>query len=438
MTGYWVGTMKWLKRQDPFESMLRTTLAFPDKDQEQQYLTTVRKSLAWIKEEPHAIVVADGLLSDCPIVAVSQKFLDESKYQEEQVLHRDPDFLIDQLVQPDTFKISRSARVAMKSYCSLARFPGAINVGSGCKQSQPNALGDGSCVTNNFEVLRCFVAGHPLLVGIHHFQGISGSHDDEDDDDDALRLLQMRLANDQNLQAVLKKGLPEIQSEEHAAGLCHGQKAPGHLLFYNHGFGVLRQEPQILPTSGVIYIAKPLQPRHGSTYFSLRVETLVDWDGDLPMGFTRVAPEDCGFPKRTFPRVVQSLPLYVGFSTIGPVANDSNDIVEPSSAGWSKLQKWPEVETPTFQCGDIITVELSAGGQLRRYINKQLINSVDTGRLPEGDWYGVFEVSFRVARVCLVNENLNTPEATRPSKLVNKNQSGTYFTELLQVPLICL
>lgn len=127
------------------------------------------------------------------------------------------------------------------------------------------------------------------------------------------------------------------------------------------------------------------------------------------MGFTQVSPESQSKPAK----VLHCAPRFVGFTTIGPAANDTNEVLEPNPKSWANLQKWPQGEAPTLCCGDVVTVELTSTGQLRRYVNKKLIDDIDTGRLPLEDWYGAFEVSFRVARVCLVNDELYPPVVSK-------------------------
>jgi PAS domain-containing protein len=421
------------KKNDPFINLLQPTKQFADQQQYESYLKALNAALSWLDNEPFAVVVADALVTDFPIVAASNKFLQETGYSRSEVLYTNCRFLVDNVSYPDVFRISRSARTALKSYCQLARFPGALNSPNCMQVTQPNALRDGSVVINDFAVVRTYVAGHPLLIGVQKFSpikqhGARSSPEEWDEIEDYLQQITKHILADENLGKMLGSQI-EVRTTG-PKGLYHGPCTSSYLLFYQGGFGVLRQEPQTIPHSGVIVTAEPLT-RHAGGFlrYSLRVETLSDWEGDFPMGFTKTLPGS------HFPKKLQFSPEHVGFTSIGAVCNPCKESIAPNEAGISTLQQWQVDPLPPLKCGDVVSVELNDNGNLSRYLNGKLMCTVATGIKPQGVWYGAFEVSMSVSRVCLLDDDAfpaDSAVADNPQSLLTQPETKN-ITDILSV-----
>jgi hypothetical protein len=90
---------------------------------------------------------------------------------------------------------------------------------------------------------------------------------------------------------------------------------------------------------------------------------------------------------------------------LGPTVHDSAEVV-PKSRKSSTPQEPPFPRQ--LEGDDVITVELTQSGSLRRFLNGTLVNTVPTECRPEGAWYAAFEVSFKVASVELIADD-NVP-----------------------------
>jgi len=191
-------------------------------------------------------------------------------------------------------------------------------------------------------------------------------------------------------------------------GLYRGYTVSPNLVFFDGGHGVLRQEPQSLPQSGSIFTARPIPMRSdGSRRITLRLDTVMphNWPDECGpfMGFTLTHPESCGITHFT---KLHFLGRTVGFSCIGPVVNHSIETLTGMGKWKEKLDIFPMQKSPDPCPGDIVTVEMTSTGDLKRYHNGKLVNTVATDQIPEdGDWYGAFEVSMNVARATLLEED---------------------------------
>lgn len=146
------------------------------------------------------------------------------------------------------------------------------------------------------------------------------------------------------------------------------------------------------------------------------VETLTDWEGDWPMGFTKTPPGS------SFPNRLHFSPEHVGFTAIGAVCNLRNEIVASTEAGIAELQRWSIDPLPKLQCGDVVTVQLHGSGHLSRYLNGKLLYTIATGMKPEGTWYGAFEVSMSVSGVCLLDQDPLPVQSAEIKKESHVNQ----------------
>ena len=78
-----------------------------------------------------------------------------------------------------------------------------------------------------------------------------------------------------------------------------------------------------------------------------------------------------------------------------------------------------------------MSVEVDADGNLTRYLNSQITCSIPTDMKPQGVWYGAFEVSMSVSRVCLLyNDPLN---AEYPSKVEAEKVGKSDCKELADI-----
>lgn len=414
-------------RQDPYAKLLLPTKHFSEQDQYASYLHALTSALSWVDQESCSVVIADASVNDCPVVAVSDTFLNETGYPRSKVLYTNTRFLVDNVSGSNRFRISKSLKQALESYCDLARFPGAVNSSNAMTTSQPNALYDGTVVNSHFTVLRTFVAGHPFLIGVPTFSTLEQSTGPEGEDshlperEECLQRMSMLLLGDEALAKVLGYKRRTKVCAARSQGLYYGPQSSPYTLFYNQGFSVLRQEPQVLSHSGVIVTSEPLKRSTlGHLEYSLMVETLTDWTGDWPMGFTKTPPGS-NFPKR-----LHFSAEHVGFTMMGVVCNCSKETIPATQAGMAELQRWPVEPLPDLRVGDVVTVRLHESGDLSRYLNGQLICTVATGMKPEGAWYGAFEVSMSVSSVTmLLDKDLFPTQAEVMNGRLGSNQFGS-------------
>jgi hypothetical protein len=406
---------------DPFVKLLSPVQQFADQEQYASHLQSLASALSWVDHQTCCVVVADALVHDCPIVAVSDQFLNETGYPRSKVLNANFCFLLDNVSGEHKFRMSKSKRKAVQSYCQLARFPGAVNSANAMTISQPSTLYNGTVVNNDFTLLRVYVAEHPFLIGISKFSSFeqancSGSEDCNmaDRADWCLRRISKLFLADPAIHKILGCQTNGKQCASESQGLYCGLRLSPYLLCHNQGFGILRQEPHLLCHSGVIVTAEPLKPQaQGYLEYSLMVETVSNWSGDWPMGFTKTPPGS------SLPSRLHFSPEHVGFTTLGAVCNRSKETVPATQAGMSKLQRWPTDELPKLQRGDVVTVQLHESGHLSRYLNGKLMCTIATGVKPEGTWYGAFEISMSVSNARLVNNPNNTQAHAKTLELQN-------------------
>jgi hypothetical protein len=68
-----------------------------------------------------------------------------------------------------------------------------------------------------------------------------------------------------------------------------------------------------------------------------------------------------------------------------------------------QLDIFPREKLPEPSRGDVVTVELTSAGELKRYRNGNLLHTVATNKtLEDGEWYGAFEAAMNVASVTLL------------------------------------
>jgi PAS domain-containing protein len=92
----------------------------------------------------------------------------------------------------------------------------------------------------------------------------------------------------------------------------------------------------------------------------------------------------------------------VGFTCIGPIVNHSTRTLQGLGKWREKLDIFPMQAFPEPGSGEIVTVEMTSSGELKRYRDGALMSTVMTNTvLGEGEWYGAFEISMNVARVTL-------------------------------------
>jgi len=402
---------------DPFANMLLPSKKFDTAADREQYMAALAQKLDWILALPVATVVSDALLSDFPIVQVSDQFLQETKYKREEVMFTNCRFLLENVSGPDLFRVSRSSRAAIRAFCQLARFPKAVSGGADKECRQPNCMADGQIVMNDFTMRRAYVNGHPLIVGVQHFRPCGQTSDGRSDpealraesarftreDDAHLDAIVGRMQQDKDLHALLQVDAenapvssPDPKISPDVLWRGEGRGAPKNTLFYG-GSGLLRQEPDTLPHSGIICTQDALQlDDAGCIRFSLRVETTAKWSDYPPMGFTQTEPW-----ADTFPEALQLSPRTVCFAAIGAVVNETDRATPPTTR-----PKAIDVEQqclPRLREGDLVTVELAVEDmELRRYVNGVRVTSVRmpyrTEETTGKAWYGCFQVSFSVSR----------------------------------------
>lgn len=396
---------------DPFSELLRPPLTFKSDDEQIAYLKKVGEALSWIDDLDYPALVSDAMASDFPIVAVSEGFVRESMHQRKDVLFRNCRFLVELVTGSDAYHISRSDRENMAAFCKLSRYPGTVDSGGAIRASQPNVLGDGSCVTNHFVVFRVYVGGHPLLVGLQNFDKTRSNAPSKEINEcisQRMATLMAQIAQSDSLREVLQ--FADIQCESNTPptngfGLYRGEKVSSNLLFFDGGLGVLRQEPQLLPQSGTIFTARPIPMRpDGSRRITIRLDTVMtsSWPDEAgpPMGFTLTHP---GSDDVTDYTKLHFVGRSVGFTCIGPMVNHSTVTLQGVGKWREQLDIFSLETFPDPRPGEIVTVELTSNGELKRYRNGVLSNAVATNKVLEhGEWYGVFEVSMNIARATLL------------------------------------
>jgi PAS domain-containing protein len=419
---------------DPFDDLLIQPLHFPDATQRDAYMNAIERSIPWVKDLSVAAVVVDGLVSDFPIVAVSDEFLSATKYPREEVIFTNCRFLLDNVTGPDIFRISRASRSALRAFCKLARFPGAVAGGADRDCQQPNAMKDGEILTNDFVIRRVYVQGHPMMVGVQRFfkEPPPGTTDRATvmaenarratENEESMEWIVNQLHESTALADVLQT--PTKVMGEGEVALCtgggevfyrgQGYHAPRNLLFYGDR-SVLRQEPETLPNSGIIRTAEAMVPvpsLSGDGHvlrYALRIETLSKWSGYPPMGFTQTEPWS-----HCFPDALQFAPRTVCYSASGAVVNRGEEPIPPTTR-IKPVQLTPENECPKLQEGDVLSVELTPTGSIRRYVNGTLVTEVATeygfGSDGSSTWYGAFQVSFAVARASILVDPVERPRA---------------------------
>mmetsp|Transcript_7545 Transcript_7545/g.12348 ORF Transcript_7545/g.12348 Transcript_7545/m.12348 type:complete len:617 (-) Transcript_7545:171-2021(-) len=390
------------KRIDPFSALLRPPLNFTGEEEQFAYMRKVGDALSWVDSLDLPVLIADAMVSHCPTVAVSDAFVRESLYPREEVLFRNCKFLVERVTGPDVYHISRSVQEAMKTFCKMSRYPGAVDSGGAIRATQPNLLGDGSCVTNHFVFFRVYVCGHPLLVGLHNFDETRAQNPSEELNDinsQRMASLSAQIAQSEKLRELFQS--TETHREiETRGGLYRGDRVSSNLVFFAGGYGVLRQEPQFLPQSGTIFTERPIPLRSdGSRRITLRLETVMSqtWPEQAgpAMGFTLTTPGSADIEDYTKLHFVSRT---VGFTCIGPVVNNSKVTLQGTGKWRDQLDIFPMQALPELVAGDIITVEVTSAGELKRYRNGTLLSTVATNQsLDDGEWYGAFEVSMNVA-----------------------------------------
>lgn len=394
---------------DPFSELLRPPLNFKSEDEQFAHLKQVSEALSWAGDLDYPVLVADAMVSEFPAVAVSEGFVRESQHPRENILFQNFRLLVERVTGPDAIRISRSDLENVNAFCKLSRFPGTVESGGAIRDSQPNVLGDGSCVMTHSVVFRVYVSGHPFLVGLQKFdQSLSCVPPEENDMliNERIENLTTQMAQSETLRKLFRSDGVSETAPTSRDGLYRGEKVSPNLVFFDQGHGVLRQEPQHLPQSGTIFTARAIpMSSDGTRRITIRLDTIMphNWPDESgpPMGFTQTHPASDDLTHFTKLHFVGRT---VGFTCIGPIVNNSKVTLTGMGKWKDQLDIFPKQTFPESFASDIVTVELTKKGELKRYHNGKLINTVATNKaLEDGEWYGAFEVSMNIARATLLD-----------------------------------
>jgi len=380
-----------------------------------------------------SIVVVDALLSDFPIIAMSDQFLRETKYNRKDVLFTNCRFLLENVSGPDVFRISRSSRAAIRAFCQLSRFPRALSGGADQDSQQPNCMQDGQVLMNHFVMRRTYVNGHPMIIGAQHFTQELVAVDSESlgrESEAYLNDIVVRMQKDQVLAELLAHEEAIMCKEPTSPHVCHragGRTGPKNTLFYQ-GSGVLRQEPDTLPNTGIICTATAIDPdTSGAMRFSLRAEEVARWQDYPPMGFTQTEP----WRREMLPDFVQYAPCSICFCPIGAICNESDQPLSPFIRP-VPLKANPK-SLPKLNVNDVLTVELTKDMRLRRFVNGTCVQEVQAPYKPlDKPWYGCFQLSFSVSRAVVMQDECCEQEQRQPEKRRSKGDFASMLEQLVE------
>jgi len=419
-------------------------MEFADAAKLREYMEKVSAQLGWVSPMAMPVVVVDALLSDFPIIAVSDQFMGQTKYRREDVLFTNCRFLLENVSGPDVFRISRSSRAAIRAFCQLSRFPRAISGGADQNCQQPNCMADSKILMNRFVMRRTYVCGHPMIIGVQHFTQVADTVDGENDpkasavederlsreNDSLLDDIVARMKKDLALAELLAHGREAMHEQTPSTDVCHradGRSGPKNVLFYN-GSGVLRQEPDTLPNTGIICTAVAIEPdAAGDIRFSLRVEELARWQDYPPMGFTQIEP----WQREMLPEFLQFAPRTCCFCSMGAMCNESDQPLSPFSRP-SPLESNP-TSLPKLSVGDVLTVELTQDMRLRRSVNGKYVQEVQMPRkVLDKPWYGCFQLSFSVSRAIVTHDSYREQKEALPEEEVPKTTLASVMALLVK------
>lgn len=269
-------------------------------DRVQRLYTSIGKA---IDDDSDAALLADALCVDCPIVGVSQGFVDLTGFPRERLLGQNCRILLDGVPE---VAVSRSARKNLRDFCRMCRLQGLENI-SEATSIQPNTCVDGTQFINFFMVGLCMVARHPYILGIQRRVGdglfVRLSNDETKQVTEKLRASLLRLRHQlQSLvvdpvtdlhMPVCKDKLGENSSYNKPEFRFYPERLQDHCLLMNSGCTAIRREPQELATNCLVFGDRPIKHTEHGLYFSVRVDDVVTTFEGLPvLGFTRRKPED--------------------------------------------------------------------------------------------------------------------------------------------------
>lgn len=351
---------------------------------------------------PTAVVLADALLPDCPIIGASDLFEEFSGYSREDVLGQNVRFLLNHV--PD-YCISRSAQKNMRSMTRMSRLFGLSAMGSAsCQQMNSNRKGE--VFMNSMAVAVVLIHEHPFLVGVLSKFERSKPPDLDTIQHGMLEELRVILKTGQmmSIEAVAPEFFPPQPRKLMGDRRYLARALTERVILMNDCRTVSRREPTELPNGCVVMGGQPLRYVGQSLFFAVRLEGVLhkSWSSWPVIGMTRVSPEEMaaqGYPLKAewcgrsvclggdfqaFSRQSETH-FRAGFKKPKTTEVVSFDGPRPRYSG--------RTATPwDLQEGDVMGMLYAPNGEVTLMLNYRSVLSFDTGlQLESGDYWALVD-----------------------------------------------